>query len=78
MARLVGNATAKPISHAPANLCINPELQPVITDVMVKLMAVSNVTTMSKAVMKTEYLALIFNVASQPIRELYVKNIIVL
>ena len=62
IARLVGNATAKPINHAPANLWINPEVQPINIEVMVKVMVVSNMITMSKAVRKTEYLDLNFNV----------------
>jgi hypothetical protein len=62
IARLVGNATEKPINHAPANLRIKPEVQPTNTEVIVKDIAVSKMTTMSKAVIKTEYLDLIFNV----------------
>jgi hypothetical protein len=45
---------------------------------MVKVMAVSNTITMSKAVMKAEYLDLIFNVDNQPAKRLNTQNIIVL
>jgi hypothetical protein len=45
---------------------------------MVKVMVVSNTITMSKAVMKIEYLDLIFNVDNQPAKRLNTQNIIVL
>jgi hypothetical protein len=78
MAILVGNAIAKPINHAPANLWINSLVQPINTEVIVKVIVVSNITTMRRAVMKKEYLDLIFNVDNQPAKRLNAQNIIVL
>jgi len=45
---------------------------------MVKVIVVSNITTMRRAVMKKEYLDLIFNVYNQPAKRLNAQNIIVL
>ena len=60
--RLVGKATAKPISQPPTNLCANIGAHPVLTSVIVKDIVVSKTRAIKSAVRTPEYFALNFKV----------------
>ena len=58
--RLVGKATAKPISHPFRNLWEKSAVQPVFMEVIVKVITVSNAKVMKKATSTGEYFLLNF------------------
>ncbi len=60
--RLVGKATAKPISHPLTNLSRNPAVHPVFIESIVKVIVVSKAIVMNIAVNKPEYFLSIFKV----------------
>jgi len=49
---LVGKATAKPINHPNTNLSRNPEVHPVVTETIVKVIAESKAIVINSAINK--------------------------